>query len=257
MPEKGEFWFGQTTGPADSEGATKVAFTGREPRADAALITSVRKQLRGTLPRGTGVFDFREGPKPVHTVIGDTPFNKAPLRDILIGQIAPKPPVAAQAVLNQTLKLGLAADLAGRKLLVVAASVEQRPLWHLLDTLAAQADAIAKQGFSIVFVHAAVTDEQQVRQWLKDHKLDVAQLILAKDQPGVARLMAACGAESLPFMLLTDDKHAVTAVDVQPDQLSRLADIPAGPKQPATSPAPSAGRQPATRPAPAVEGGSK
>jgi hypothetical protein len=245
MPEKGEFWFGQTTGPADSEGATKVAFTGREPRADAALITSVRKQLRGTLPRGTGVFDFRGGPKPEHRVIGDTPFNAAQLRDILTDQTAPNPLAGVQPVLNQPLRLDLAAGLAGRKLLVVAASIEQRPSRRLLDTLAANAATVARQGFAIVLVHPAVTDEQQVKQWLKDHKLDVTQLILAKDQADAARLMTACGAESLPSMLLTDDKHVVTVVDLQADKLTRLGDIPAGPPQSTTSPAP------------AAEGGSK
>jgi hypothetical protein len=49
--------------------------------------------------------------------------------------------------------------------------------------------------------------------------------------------MAACGAESLPFMLTTDNKHLVTAADVKPDQLGRLGDIPAGPPQSTTSPA--------------------
>jgi len=90
-----------------------------------------------------------------------------------------------------------------------------------------------------------VTDEAQVKQWLKDHKLDVAQLIRAKDQADAAKLMSACGAEALPSMLLASDKHAVTAVGVQPDQLTRLGDIPAG-TQPST-----------TSPAPAAEGGSK
>jgi hypothetical protein len=41
-------------------------------------------------------------------------------------------------------------------------------------------------------------------------------------------------------MLLTDDKHVVTALDVQPDKLSqldRLMDIRAKSRQPTTSPA--------------------
>jgi hypothetical protein len=70
-----------------------------------------------------------------------------------------------------------------------------------------------------------VTDEAQVKQWLKDHKLDVAQLIVAKDQADAARLMTACGAESLPFMLTTDDKHVVTVLDIQPDKLGTLGEI--------------------------------
>jgi len=138
----------------------------------------------------------------------------------------PAQPSSAAGVLNQPLKLDLAAGLAGKKLLVVAASIEQRPSRRLLDTLAAQADAIAKQGFAIVLVHPAVTDEAQVRQWLADHKLDVAQIILAKDQADVAKLMTACGAQSLPFMLVTDAKHVVSAVDVQSGQLDRLSEIP-------------------------------
>jgi len=146
----------------------------------------------------------------------------------------------APDVLNKPLKLDLAAGLAGKKLLVVAASIEQRPSRRILDILAASQDAVAKQGFAIVLVHPAVTDEKQVKKWLADHKLDVAQMILAKDQADAAKLMAACGAESLPFMLLTDDKHAVAAVGVQPDQLSGLGDIPAGTQQSTTSPAPSA-----------------
>ena len=71
----------------------------------------------------------------------------------------PAQPSSAASVLNKPLKLDLAAGLAGKKLLVVAASIEQRPSRRLLDTLAAQADAIAKQGFAIVLVHPAVTDE--------------------------------------------------------------------------------------------------
>jgi hypothetical protein len=162
------------------------------------------------------------------------------LRDILTDQTAPNPLAGVQPVLNQPLRLDLAAGLAGKKLLVVAASIEQRPSRRLLDTLAANAATVARQGFAIVLVHPAVTDEQQVKQWLKDHKLDVTQLILAKDQADAARLMTACGAESLPFMLTTDDKHVVSAVDVQPDQLFRLGDIPPATQQSTTSPAPSA-----------------
>jgi len=152
-------------------------------------------------------------------------------------QKTPASPTASQALLNQPLKLDLAAALAGKKLLVVAASIEQRPSRRILDMLAAQADAIAKQGYAIVLVHPAVTDEKQVRQWLADHKLDVAQVILAKDQADVARLMTACGAESLPFMLLTDDKHVVTVLDIQPDKLGTLGETPPASQQPTTSPA--------------------
>ena len=145
-----------------------------------------------------------------------------------------------QTILKQPLKLDLAAALAGKKLLVVVASIEQRPSRRMLDTLAANAATVARQGFAIVLVHPAVTDEAQVKKWLADHKLDVAQIILAKDQADAARLMTACGAESLPSMLLASDKHAVTALDVQPDQLSGLGNIPAATQQPTTRPAPSA-----------------
>jgi hypothetical protein len=149
------------------------------------------------------------------------------------------------AVLNQLLKFDLDPGLAGKKLLVVAASIEQRPSRRILDILAASQAAVTKQGFAIVLVHPAVTDEKQVKKWLADHKLDVTQLIIAKDQADAVKLMAACGAESLPFMLTTEEKHVVTAMDVQADQLSGLGDVPAGPKQSTTSPAP------------AAEGGSK
>jgi protocatechuate 3,4-dioxygenase beta subunit len=164
---------------------------------------------------------------PISTIVDGTatPAQQAPAA------------VNAASVLNQPLKLDLNAGLAGKKLLVVAASIEQRPSRRLLDTLAANAATVARQGFAIVLVHPAVTDEQQVKQWLKDHKLDVTQLIIAKDQSDAASLMTACGAESLPFMLLTDDKHLVTAADVKPDQLGRLGDIPAGPPQSTTGPA--------------------
>jgi len=172
-------------------------------------------------------------------------------------QKTPASPTASQALLNQPLKLDLAAALAGKKLLVVAASIEQRPSRRILDMLAAQADAVAKQGFAIVLVHPAVTDEKQVKQWLKDHKLDAAQVILAKDQADAAKLMTACGAESLPSMLLASDKHAVTALNVQADKLGTLGDIPAGTQQSTTRPAPSAGRQPTTSPAAAAAGGAK
>jgi hypothetical protein len=145
-----------------------------------------------------------------------------------------------QTILKQPLKLDLAAALAGKKLLVVVASIEQRPSRRMLDTLAAQADAVAKQGFAIVLVHPAVTDEAQVKQWLKDHKLDVAQIILAKDQADAAKLMVAFGAESLPFMLTADDKHVVTVLDIQADKLDQLRGLeqpPAAKPQSTTSPA--------------------
>jgi hypothetical protein len=160
----------------------------------------------------------------------------------------PAQPSSAAGVLNQPLKLDLDAGLAGRKLLVVAASIEQRPSRRILDILAASQAAIAKQGFAVALVHPAVTDEAQVKQWLKDHKLDVAQLIVAKDQADAAKLMATCGAESLPFMLLTDDKHVVKVLDVQTDKLDQLSRL----GQPAA-----ATPQSATGPADAAAGGAK
>jgi protocatechuate 3,4-dioxygenase beta subunit len=184
---------------------------------------------------------------PISTIVGGTatPAQQAPAA------------VDAASVLNKPLKLDLDAGLAGKKLLVVAASIEQRPSRRILDMLAASQASIAKQGFAVALVHPAVTDEKQVRQWIADHKLDVTQLILAKDQSDAASLMTACGAESLPFMLLTDDKHLVKALDIQPDKLGTLGDIPAASQQPTTSPAPSAGRQPTTSPADAAAGGNR
>jgi protocatechuate 3,4-dioxygenase beta subunit len=152
----------------------------------------------------------------------------------------PAQPSSAAGVLNQPLKLDMAAAVAGKKLLVVAASIEQRPSRRILDILAASQAAIANQGFAVVLVHPAVTDEKQVKKWLADHKLDVAQVILAKDQADAARLMSACGAESLPFMLTTDDKHVVTVLDIQPDKLDQLRGLgqpPAAKPQSTTSPA--------------------
>ena len=175
-----------------------------------------------------------------------------PISTIVGGTTAPaqQAPAAADAasVLNQPLKLDIDAGLAGRKLLVVAASIEQRPSRRILDILAASQAAIAKQGFAVALVHPAVTDEAQVKQWLKDHKLDVAQLIVAKDQADAAKLMATCGAESLPFMLLTDDKHVVKVLDVQTDKLDQLSRL----GQPAA-----ATPQSATGPADAAAGGAK
>jgi hypothetical protein len=175
---------------------------------------------------------------PISTIVDGTatPAQQAPAA------------VNAASVLNKPLKLDLAAGLAGRKLLVVAASIEQRPSRRILDILAASQAAIAKQGFAVALVHPAVTDEAQVKQWLKDHKLDVAQLIVAKDQADAAKLMATCGAESLPFMLLTDDKHVVKVLDVQTDKLDQLSRL----GQPAA-----ATPQSATGPADAAAGGAK
>jgi len=67
--------------------------------------------------------------------------------------------------------------------------------------------------------------------------LSGGEMRLAKDPADAARLLAACGAESLPFMLLADDKHVVTALAVQPDDLGRLGDIPPSPEDPTTRPA--------------------
>jgi len=60
--------------------------------------------------------------------------------------------------------------------------------------------------------------------------------------------MATCGAESLPFMLLTDDKHVVKVLDVQTDKLDQLSRL----GQPAA-----ATPQSATGPADAAAGGAK
>jgi hypothetical protein len=94
------------------------------------------------------------------------------------------------------------------RMLICFWDVQQRPSRHCLKSLAQKAGNLANKGVSVVCVHASDVDEKTINKWMKDYKVPFAAKAIAKD---TEKTRFAWGVKSLPWLILTDQKHIVEA----------------------------------------------
>ena len=80
-------------------------------------------------------------------------------------------------------------------------------------------------------VQSDETDADQLKKWLADNKITIPAGNLPAGEPG-QKLRAAFGVRSLPWLILTDDKHVVRAEGFAVEELAGKLSA-----EPATRPA--------------------
>ncbi|MBM4027170.1 MAG: redoxin domain-containing protein [Planctomycetes bacterium] len=109
----------------------------------------------------------------------------------------------------------------GKRVLVCFFDWEQRPSRNQVLQLAKQAEALKERNVLIAVVHVSKADDATVRKWAADSKIPFPVGMIQGDKDEV---LATWSVKSLPWLILTDAGHVVTAEGFAPDDLNRKLD---------------------------------
>jgi len=125
--------------------------------------------------------------------------------------------------------LGLAdpaAKAAGRRVLLCFWDMDQRPsrrCIQILQAKLAELDAggsgAPRAGVTVLTVQTAEADTERLKQWLDENNITMPVGKLPGGEAG-PKLQAAFGAHSLPWLILTDDRHVVRAEGFAVEELA-------------------------------------
>jgi hypothetical protein len=113
-------------------------------------------------------------------------------------------------------ELGSEAAPAGKPLLLCLFDFEQRPSRRALRLLSEQAAALKEKGVAVVVVHTGTMADDAFKTWKQEAALPFPVGCL-KGESEKAR--ASWGAGALPWLILTDKAHRVTAEGFDLDEL--------------------------------------
>jgi len=94
------------------------------------------------------------------------------------------------------------------KLLVCFWDMQQRPSRHYLKNLAEKAGNYADKGVTVLCVHAGEVNEETLNEWMREYNIPFATKTITQD---AEKTRFAWGVKSLPWLILTDQKHIVKA----------------------------------------------
>ena len=152
-------------------------------------------------PRGTRVLIYDSNESyiaGVTSVAGfdddeSNPLHDKPLPDMKQFAVAEDP--------NQTID---------KKMLVCFFDMNQRPSKNCMRLLGKKAQELRTKGVFVVAVHVSNVDENKLRLWLQKYHIDFPAGMIKDD---AAKTRVAWGVGSLPWLILTDEEHIVTAED--------------------------------------------
>jgi len=104
----------------------------------------------------------------------------------------------------------------GRRLLVCFFDVSQRPSRHCVESLARRADELSGRGVTIIAVQATAREENKLKAWVAEQGI---RLPVGRLKGDVDTVKSAWGIKSLPWLILTDEKHVVRAEGFPVDEL--------------------------------------
>ena len=122
----------------------------------------------------------------------------------------------------------LVSDANDKPTLVCFCDIEQRPSRRCLSELARKGEALAAKGVQTVVVQTSKADLSQYKDWLKTNQVTMPIRVVVGD---FEAKKLAWGVKALPWLILTDKGHKVTAEGFGIDELEervRLAGIGEG-----------------------------
>ena len=125
------------------------------------------------------------------------------------------PPKISVSLLNKALPdfEGIQIELAtgqskDRMILVCFFDRQQRPSRNCITQLAKRAEQLQEKGVTVVAVQASKLDESELNEWVKKNNVPFPVGIIESDEK---KTQAAWGVKALPWLILTDKEHVVTA----------------------------------------------
>jgi hypothetical protein len=77
-----------------------------------------------------------------------------------------------------------------------------------MERLVKKSGDFSEKGISVLCVHAGDAGQAALNEWLKDHNVPFAAKTITQD---AEKTRFAWGVKSLPWLILTDNKHIVEA----------------------------------------------
>jgi len=149
-------------------------------------------------PGGAGHLAANGGDKDVKIVLGQdrvhTPYVSlvgSPLRELKRFKVELPPP-----------------DIDDKMILVCFFDMNQRPSRNCIIQLAKQAEQLKQIGVTVVAVQASEVDENALNEWVKDYNIPFPVGMVQGDEE---KTRFTWGVRSLPWLILTDKQHVVTA----------------------------------------------
>ncbi|UCF15389.1 MAG: carboxypeptidase regulatory-like domain-containing protein, partial [Phycisphaerales bacterium] len=101
----------------------------------------------------------------------------------------------------------LPAELTGKRVLVCFWDMNQRPSRHCMTRIAKQIEALKSKGIVVIAVQASKVDQNVLDGWAKKYNIPVSAMVGGDDR----KIRFSWGVQSLPWLILTDSQHVVTA----------------------------------------------
>ena len=97
---------------------------------------------------------------------------------------------------------------AGKRILVCFWDMNQRPSRHCINQLVKQTEQLKNKGVITIAVQASKMDQEVLNQWIKKYNIPFPTGMVEGD---AEKTRFAWGVKSLPWLILTDQKHIVKA----------------------------------------------
>jgi hypothetical protein len=144
------------------------------------------------------------------TILFEKGINNQDVELILKPLLSTAAPLTGRALPSfNDIKINLdSSQTKGRIILVCFFDMEQRPARNCIIQLNKQAQQLSQQGVTVVAVQASKVDENALNKWVKKYKIPLPVGIVQGDEEDIR---FTWGVRSLPWLILTDKQHAVTA----------------------------------------------
>ena len=103
-----------------------------------------------------------------------------------------------------------------KRLLICFFDFQQRPSRNTILKMARQAESLVQKGIVVAAVQASKIESDKLQAWAKDNKLPFPVGTIAGD---IETTRTAWGVKALPWLILTDRRHVVTAEGFGIDEL--------------------------------------
>lgn len=134
--------------------------------------------------------------------------------------LASAPPLAGRPLPGfDGIRIGLTPEqIKGKRVLVCFFDWEQRPSRNCVLQLAKQAPSLGEKGVAVAAVHVSKDNDAGLRKWAADSKIPLPVGTIGGEREEV---FFAWSIKSLPWLILTDASHLVTAEGFSPDELDK------------------------------------
>ena len=173
-----------------------------EPRVEThSDLKVVDARINASLPDELFRMDIKEG-----AMVTDNRFGRT-----VTYEDKPEPPNLVGKALPESTDIGASLvpeQAENSRMLICFWDIQQRPSRHYMRRLTEQAGDLADKGISVLCVHVSEIDDKAINEWMKNYNIPFTLKTITQD---AEKTRFSWGVKSLPWLILTDQKHIVEA----------------------------------------------